>query len=308
MKTTVGKLLIGASMAIGVSAIVSTPAQAGSLTGATIGGSASSDYYVYGVLGNNTVLIPSNPANAQSVLDGNAASPTGNVELRASSETVGFDFSKNTTLSGQIGGKNITLSSLVLSDWTSLYKNTGKTFGQYWFDSALTANGFGSLVGTTIGTGFFNAFQANGGFQRFSDPNISYVNQDDSTGLIRIGLAGHSNATPLLLPYYDLYVNSLPNSLLKTAASNLRTSLANSTTKASEIVKYSYNNTTDYLFSFDGTPSGLVASDGFSHNANYEVTIDGIPPEKVPEPSVMLGALGVVGMFAAQRKLKKAAV
>jgi hypothetical protein len=293
MKTAVGKLLIGASMAIGVSAIASTPAHAGTLTGATLGGSAPTDYYVYGVSGNNTVLIPSNPANAQSVLDGNADSPTGNVELRASSEKPVFDFSKNTTLSGQIGGKDITLSSLTLSDWNGIYKD-GKTLGQYWFNSALTANGLGSLIGTPTGTFIFNSFVSNGGFQRFSDPNISYVDQNDYTGLISIGLTGHFDASSLLL-------GVIPD--------NLKPLIAGKTIQASELVKYTYNGSSGYLYSFNANNSGLVSEDDqTSHTGNYEVYIDGVPPEKVPEPSVMLGVLGVVGMFAAQRKLKKAAV
>ncbi|MBD2627687.1 NF038130 family PEP-CTERM protein [Trichormus variabilis] len=306
MKNTFGKLLVGASMAIGMGALAANPAQAGTLTGATIGGTAASDYYVYGVSGNNTVKI-NNPTTTdlKNALTGDATSPTGNVELRATSEQANFDFSKNTTLSGKIGGKDIILSSLTASDWTNTYKN-GKSFGKYWFDSALTANGFGSLIGTTIGTGFFNVFANNGGFQRFSDPNISYVNQNDTTGLISIGLAGHLNATPLLLPYFTAYVNSLSSGSLKTQATQLKAALAVTSTQASEIVKYTYNGVTDYKFSFTATDSKLVSNDGTnSHNGNYEVTIDGVPPTTVPEPSVMLGLFGVAGIVAAQRKLKK---
>jgi hypothetical protein len=309
MTNSFGKFLVGASMAIGMGALAANPAQAGTLTGATIGGTAASDYLVYGANATNTFLVPNNPANVAAALTGNAASPTGNVELRASTEQATFtstDFTKNTTLSGQIGGKDITFSSLTASDWTNTYKNTGKTFGQYWFDSALTANGFGSLVGSTIGTGVFNAFANNGGFKRFSDPNISYVNQNDTTGLISIGLAGHLNATPLLLPYFTAYVNSLSSGFLKTQATQLKAVLAVTPTQASEIVKYTYNGVTDYKFGFTATNSGLVSNDGTnSHNGNYEVTIDGVPPTTVPEPSVMLGLFGVAGIVAAQRKLKK---
>ncbi|AKG20295.1 NF038130 family PEP-CTERM protein [Calothrix sp. 336/3] len=315
MKKITKTLLIGASLAAGMSAIA--PAQAGTLTNVTIGGTNASDYYVYDADTTSTFRVQ-NPtaADIQKVLSGDKNSPTGNIELAASSEQTGFDFAKNTTLTGNIGGQALTLSSLTSSDWTSNYKNTGKTLGRHWFDSALTANGFGSLVSTAAGTGFFNAFQNNGGFQRFSDPNISYVNQDDSTGLISIGLAGHLNATSLLLPYFDLYVNSLsgPQKLL---AQGLRGQLANSTIRASEIVKYTYNGTTDYLFGFSATDSKLVnnkgiGADNISHNGNYEVSFQGIVPPRetpkaTPEPSVMLGMLAVGGVFAAQRKLKKAA-
>ncbi len=285
MKLTFEKFVIGVSIAIGVSALATVPAQAGTLTGATIGGTAASDYLVYDSNATNTFVMPNSQTNVQKVLGGNAVSPTGNVELAANSEKAGFNFTKNTTLQGQIGGKDITLSSLVLSDWTSSYKGT--TFGQYWFEQALAFNGFGSVVGTTAGQVLFGNFVNQGGFQRFSDPNISYINQNDSTGLISIGLAGHYNAAPLL---------GLPSNPLRPL-------------QASEIVKYTYNGVTDYLFSFQATRSGLTElSDGISHNGNYEVTIKGVPPTAVPEPSVILGLLGVAGVFATQRKFKKASI
>ncbi|MBW4612675.1 MAG: NF038130 family PEP-CTERM protein [Desmonostoc vinosum HA7617-LM4] len=293
MKATFQKIALGASMMISVGAIATAPAQAGTLSGATIGGTAASDYYVYDVQGNKTVRVQ-NPtmANVQSVLGGNAVQPTGNVELRASSEQPGFDFTKNTTLTGQIGGKSLTLSSLTLSDWTSTYKD-GLSLGRYWFNQALINNGLGSLVGTnTTANNLFNTFVNNGGYQRFSDPNISYVNQNDTTGLISIGLAGHLNATSLLLPVVP---------------SSLQPLLAGRVIQASEIVKYTYNGKTDYLFGFQATNSGLTElSDGISHSGNYELTIQGVPPAAVPEPSAILGLLGFAGIFATQRKLKKA--
>ncbi|MBE9035545.1 NF038130 family PEP-CTERM protein [aff. Roholtiella sp. LEGE 12411] len=285
MKMNFEKLVIGASIAIGVSAIATVPAQAGTLTGASIGGTAATDYLVYDSNATNTFAIPNSQTNVQKVLDGSAANPTGNVELAASSEKAGFNFTKNTTLQGQIGGKDITLSSLTLSDWTSSYKGT--TFGQYWFNQALTFNGLSSVVGTITGQGLFANFVNQGGFQRFSDPNISYVNQNDNTGLISIGLAGHYDAAPLL---------GLSSNPLRPL-------------QASEIVKYTYNGVTDYLFSFQATRSGLTElSDGVSHSGNYQVSIQGVPPTAVPEPSVILGMLSVAGVFATQRKLKKASI
>ncbi|WP_414579651.1 NF038130 family PEP-CTERM protein [Anabaena sp. CCY 9402-a] len=294
MNKTLQTFLLGASIAMGVGAIATSPAQAGSLSGATIGGTAANDYLIYDSNATNTYIVPNTTANLQKVLDGNATSPTGNVELRASSETSGFDFTKNTTLSGTIGGETLTLSSLVASDWTSAYGTT--TFGRYWFNQALIANGLSSIVGTNIGTNLFNSFVVNGGFQRFSDPNISYVNQDDTSGLISIGLAGHLNATNLLL-------SVLPDSL--------KPLLLGKDIKASEVVKYTYNGETDYLFSFTATNSNLTElSDAKSHSGSYEVSFQGLIPIKssrqsVPEPSILLGLLGVAGIFATQSKLKK---
>lgn len=294
MKMTFQKLLIGASMAIGVSYLATVPAQAGTLTSATIGGTAASDYLVYDSNATNTFKVANTSENVQKVLSGNAASPTGNVELAASSEQGGFDFTKNTTLTGTIGGKTLTLSSLTSDDWFGVGQTT-TTYGlnnlaNTWFNQALSSNSITSPLLTAFGytqQTLFNSFLTKGGFQRFSDPNISYVNQDDTSGLISIGLAGHFDAAPLLglpsNPFFPL--------------------------QASEIVKYTYGGKTDYLYSFKATKSGLVEiSDKISHSGNYEVTIKGVPPAAVPEPSVMLGLLGVAGVFATQRKFKKASI
>lgn len=297
------KLLIGASIAASVSAIASTPAFAGSLTNATIGGSAASDYLVYGVEGNKTKEIAKTQANLQAVLDGNASNPTGNVELRASSEKAGFDFTKNTTLSGKIGGKDITLSSLTAADWTPNFVNT-------WLTAALNANGFSQF---TSQVGFLsNIFVNYGGMQRFSDPNISYVNQNDTTGEISIGLAGHLNANTLLTQSIDSYMASLnPLTLDYAIAKGLKTTLGTKQIQASEIVKVSYNGgPSQLLYNFKATETGLTElSDGVSHSGNYEVKFAGIAPPpvaSVPEPSVMLGLVGVFALFVTQRQLKKA--
>ena len=298
MKMTFQKLLIGASMAIGVSALATVPAQAGTLTGASIGGTAANDYLVYDVSGNSTVLVPSTQTSVQKVLDGNAANPTGNVELRASSEGGGFDFSKNTTLTGQIGGKSITLSSLTSTDWFSTGSGLSTSYGannfaNTWFKQFYNASGLANFIS---GEQAFNAFLYINGFQRSSDPNISYVNQNDITGEIKIGLAGHLN----LKDYYAPLLQNL-SSFLKDGF------------QASEVVKVTYNDKTDLLYSFSATASGLsnnlgLGADGKSHSGNYEVSIQGVPPAAVPEPSVILGLLGVAGVFATQRKFKKAPI
>lgn len=296
---TVKKLLVGASVVASFGAIASTPAFAGTLTGATIGGSNSTDYLVYDVSGTKTVVVPNTPANVQKVLDGNAASPTGNVELAASSEKGGFDFTKNTTLTGKIGGLDLTLSSLTETDWFGTTSGLNKVYGAAtlatkWFNEFITKAGYGGLVGSSLATGFYNNFFSIGGFQASSDPNISYVNQDDTTGLISIGLAGHYDlkAAYASSPKYASFASLLPNGF-----------------QASEVVKYTYNGKTDYLYSFKATNSGLTAvDDGISHSGNYEVYIKGDPTTKsVPEPSAMLGVMAVGGMLIVNRKREKKA-
>lgn len=295
------KLLVAASLLVS-STIAIAPAQADSLKNATIGGTAASDYLLYDSNATNTFLNPN--ASLQTILGGDAANPTGNVELAASSEKAGFDFTKNTILNGTIGGRAISISSLTSSDWSNSYKGT--TFGQYWFNSALSANGFSSMVGTSNGTTLFNIFKNNGGFERFSDPNISYVSQD-AGNMINIGLAGHYNASSLLTKSIDQYVatTTLSNTQ-KLMMAGLKTQLSGKVIQASEIVKTTYEGKTDYGFSFTATKSGLVEkSDGVSHTGNYVISLQGIEPmkKKVPEPSIVLGLITLGGL--ATRKLRR---
>jgi hypothetical protein len=198
MVKSIKRLIIGASVFASVSAIASAPAFAGSIKNTAITGTAP--YLVYDADNTNTFLVPSNPVNVNKVLDGDKSTPTGNVELFSNSETLDnaafASYTGTTSLQGTIGGKAITLSSLTLTDWNTTL-SSGKTLGQQWFGDLLTANNLLPLLGTNTESEIFTSFTENGGLQRFSDPNISYVNQD-SNGLIRIGLAGHFNATSLI--------------------------------------------------------------------------------------------------------------
>lgn len=294
MKTLLKSLSVGVLSLASLGAIANAPVSAASLTGATIGGTASSDYYVYDVIANNKTKRSESPTSQdiQKVLGGNASSPTGNVELAASSETATFDFTKNTTLEGNIGGKSLVLSSLTATDWFSTGLGASSTaygannLANRWFSDLLNAAGqSGADASTKVNA--YNAFLGIKGFERTSDPNISYVNQDDTTGLISIGLAGHLN----LVDAYKLDANSL-------IAGFLGASL-----QASEVVKYTYdNNQPGYLYSFKATDSGLVSDDGTnSHNGNYEVTFRGAKPVPVPAAFVGIAIAGAIGALKLKR-------
>ena len=294
MKTLLKSLSVGVLSLASLGAIANAPVSAASLTGATIGGTASSDYYVYDVIANNKTKRSESPTSQdiQKVLGGNASSPTGNVELAASSETATFDFTKNTTLEGNIGGKSLVLSSLTATDWFSTGLGASSTaygannLANRWFSDLLNAAGQ-SNANASRKVNAYNAFLEIKGFERTSDPNISYVNQDDTTGLISIGLAGHLN----LVDAYKLDANSL-------IAGFLGASL-----QASEVVKYTYdNNQPGYLYSFKATDSGLVSDDGTnSHNGNYEVTFRGAKPVPVPAAFVGIAIAGAIGALKLKR-------
>lgn len=290
----VNKLAIATSVAVGMTAIGSASAFAGTLTNPQFGGTAASDYLRYCSNGSSTYAGPTCTDSLSTILSGNSSAPGGNIELAKSSEQAGFNFTKNTTLTGKIGGKDIVISSLTQADWYSVLDN-GKTLLSQWLDDAFLANNI--PLPSVLKPAVQAAFVSNKGMQRFSDPNISYVNQNDATGEISIGLAGHLNASAMLKA--SMGSASLFGIPLA--------SLVPSTVKASELVKVIYNNgPAKYLYSFAATASGQknnlgVGADGISHNGNYEVKL-----ASVPEPSTMLALMAVGGLFAtAKRKSTK---
>jgi len=298
------KLFIGASVAVGMSAAIGAPAMAAGITGATVIGS---DYYLYDVDGNKTYLNQN--ADLDTILGGNSSNPGGNIELFASSENpldTSFASGAVTSVSGQVGGQTLTLSSLNAADWATVQDN-GQTLATNWFNefwdkgatNDVKTNGitiqkatpFGQLnldLNATQSREYaFGVFSSIGGFARSSDPNISYVYEENND--LKIGLAGH----------YDLKAfYTQPGSGFEWLAEYLVDGF-----QASEVVKAEYGGNTEYLYSFNATNSGLLETDGWSHNGNYEVTISK-NSEEVPEPITgLIAAAGLGG--AALRRMKK---
>ncbi|OLP15584.1 hypothetical protein BST81_25590 [Leptolyngbya sp. 'hensonii'] len=293
------KFLAAASLAFSISALVGAPAFAGTLTNPSIGGTAPSDYLTYDANNVNTFVVPNTPANLQKVLGGDATSPTGNVEVFANSEALTpaqfAAYNQETTLQGTIGGLPITLSSLTFADWNT------NNFGKTWLSAALAANGYtqnADFVVPIINKSLYTLFVEAGGLQRFSDPNFSYVNQDDQTGDITIGLAGHLDARDVVL-----------SPTIWAIAESFRTAdKKGQAVQISEVFKYNYNGQIGYGYSFSATPSGLFElGDQKSHNGNYEIVLKGVPPQSVPEPSIVLGLMGLGGLALTRRKPSQSA-
>lgn len=284
-------LALGASLFAGLFA---APAWAASITNPTLGG--ANDVILYNSNGVNTFADPG--ASLDAILAGNASNPGGNVELFASSEQPGANFNTPTTLSGTLNGTSITLSSLTAADWD--------VFGVQWFseflDAAVTSTGrtLAGLAGYSD-LALYDIFVDAGGREFFSDPNISYVNQDDTTGEVTIGLAGHLNAR-------DRILGILPPAIPSPFGPIPVAGLLNPEIQASEIVKVLYGDQpARYLWSFSATASGLVeAGDGVSHDGNYEVKFQGNlpehPPEAVPEPATVLGLVALGGVLVAAKR------
>ncbi|PPT09759.1 hypothetical protein CKA32_000521 [Geitlerinema sp. FC II] len=275
MSVSVNKVLISAS-AIGSIAFVAAPAFAGSITGASVSGT----HLLYEAQGSSTVL--NNSASLSDVLQGDFSNPGGNIELSGTtSSSDAADLNNATVLQGTIDGENIFISSMTRADW---YTDIGggvrfidKWFSEAWNDAS---TGFQNWVTSSYGIADFGTasmfFDMFGGYGRFSDPNVSYVNTDGSGDLF-VGLAGH---------------------------------LAHSSgIKMSEVVKVEYQGQTQFLYAMgEAFESGLTsADDGTSHTGLYNLRFNdnaNVPPAAdVPEPSTMLGLLAVGSLFGlAKRK------
>jgi hypothetical protein len=319
MAGLIKKFVIGASVAAGMTALTGVPALA-QIQNPTVQGGESIIYEAVDNDGDGIVDTTQENSSADivKVLQKMDGTPGGNIELFSDSEQseyntvtskaqVGTDFitiptpfgartipvpiyetvydvsnfanADVTSISGTVAGKTLTLSSLTAYDWfgDNLDTSYGDNLASDWVDAFFAATG---QQGAGDGTKeyAYNLFLENNFFQRASDANISYVDVVGSD--INIGLAGH----------YDL----------KQAYSHLGfASLLPDGFQASEVVKYEYDGIIDYAFGFEATKSGLIeASDGKSHNGNYEVLI----AVSTPEPSSMLALMAVGGVLLATKK------
>ncbi|KKI99770.1 NF038130 family PEP-CTERM protein [Prochlorothrix hollandica] len=279
------QLCVTASLALGFGLGAATTARAAGLTGATLSG----DNYRYCATGSSTYRGSTCTDSLDTILSGNATSPGGNVELGARTETQGF--SSQGSLSGSVGGQAITLSSLTAADWNSDLDGNGQTLGADWMRDLLTTYSPKALdtpdKGFSLIQFLLDLFTDSKGRERFSDPNVAYVNQED--GQVKVGLTGHYDARPLLAS-----AGITPPVPLGVPI------------QVSEIVKVTYGGDTFFKYGLGATASGLVnnlgaGADGISHSGNYEVSF-----AAVPEPSLLLGGLVALGLGTALKRKAEA--
>jgi hypothetical protein len=331
MKMTFQKLVIGASMAIGVSALATAPAHA---TSFSFNNPNEIKTYTGGSKGtfvaNNTV------AASKALSDGDVSS---NVELWYSTENP----ASNVGFTATQGNYSATVSSVTDNDW--------KNFGSQWVGDLLNSysdfkplwNNFSENTKSLITSSFpslgigdpnIGGFQfgQNGGVQLQLVGHLDVKNQLSTT--ISGNLTSAWNGTKaipglkLLFPNKTLGnvtaldVQAKISSLSPTSPSvqplrsfrdllNFQTTLKAYTGAigVSEIAKVVTGNKTYYAYGFNSIASGITASDdGKSYSAYYTWNTPGYTPTPVPESSVIFGLLGVAGVFATQRKFKKASI
>ncbi|MCC5629962.1 NF038130 family PEP-CTERM protein [Nostoc sphaeroides CHAB 2801] len=295
---TFQKLLIGASMAIGVSALATAPAHALSFEFNntkeinTYTGGSSATFIKGDAQGGTDAAIKALTDN----------DPTSNVELWSSDENPTSNVGFTTT----VDGKSVTVSSITKDDW--------KIFGSQWLDGFLqahstrgiTVNGDKVTVGsTTISKAGLLSSLLSTGLPSSGDPNIGTFAYDASTSQLTLDIIGHKDLKPRLdIKLQNRYAtgNSVWDGMLTGAA------LQMTSIQASEIAKVTVGTGNDvqtyFAYSFDAIATGITASDDKeSYSGKY--TWSQKLPTAVPEPSVMLGLLGVAGVFASQRKFNE---
>jgi hypothetical protein len=295
MKNTVKRLLIGASMVASMGAIATSPAYAVDLT---FNDSNQINTYTGGSDG---IFIGKDTAAATTALtDGDASS---NVELWYSTENP----TANVGFTATEGNYSATVSSVTAADWNN--------FGSQWLNDLLNAyQPFQSVWNTFSNTTkslITNYLPSLG----MGDPNIGGIEFGENGG-VQLQLVGHLDLKTKLLDQINTLLK-LPSFLLPQAQRTDLTNLQNALNAyegeiaASEIAKVVTDGKTYYAYSFSAVASGITASDdGKSYSAIFNWStpdyVAKVPPKSVPEPSVMLGLLGIAGAFATQRQLKKA--
>jgi len=236
--------------------------------------------YNAGVTGVGPLTVgASTLSNAQAALDdgdGDASKPGGNVELGK------FGSNPATTMTGTVGGKQITLRSLIDSDWGTRLTPTALTT-QYIQGAAMAS--LGVLLNTDqLGDAldaFFTPIPLLGNktpWQRLSDPNISYVYLDDH--IVNVGLEGFFDAELFLEGVFGV---QLPDN-------------GPGYYQASEVVEVCVSGAScRFLYGFAATDSLVVGPDGYSFTGNFNT--------QIPEPaSLALLGIGLLGLCLGRRR------
>jgi hypothetical protein len=292
MKTSLKNLSLSASVVLGAIAAMPAMAALTPLTMPIIGGTAPTDFFLrctnaeVGTIPVGLVqACPSQDPNVWliPVLGGGPGAPGGHVELAASSEQSGFDFTKYTSLTGKLGNQPFFARSLTASDW---FSNDYALTKQFLSDALAAYPGIVLPPGVTFDQ-LVAGFITKGGPQRFSDPNITYVYKDD-TEKVTVGLAGILNASVLLK-------QAFPGATVPDGV------------QVSELVYVQFKGQSSYLYSFSATNSGQSGTGGSPGcNGGAPSGIDdplakcsysggNDPMLKVPEPQNTLGLLAVLG-------------
>jgi hypothetical protein len=150
-------------------------------------------------VGNVVPCFTAGGSTLEQVLQGQPGAPGGHVELNSIANST-YDFTKFTSLSGTLNGKDFLVRSTTQDDWFS----NNNQLTRHFLTSALQTNGFDpKFLQPDNFDILVDTFINRGGPQRFADPNITYVLADDATGDLTLGMAGTLNASNLLKAFFS---------------------------------------------------------------------------------------------------------
>jgi hypothetical protein len=287
MAASLKKLLIGTSVAVGISAIASLPAKAASFDF----DNSETNYATYTHQDGN-LWIQGNEAAAISALTDNNIQT--NVELNYEGEddndSVGF-----TVSSGKYTAK---VSSVTDAEFL--------TFQDQWVNDLMDAYAPLKTVWNTLSNPLKTAAKAMfTDIVGSGDVNVGSFSLDQ-TGAMSMETLGFLNLTPRVTSLIDDTVKKNPilGLLYGKQIADLKGALTQiGQLQISELAKVELNGVSEYVYSFNATDSGFVAKDdvaGKSYSGVYSWNKAGTPVA-VPEPSTILGLMAIGGLFGAAK-------
>ena len=289
MAASLKKLLIGTSVAVGMSAVASLPAKAASFDF----NNSETNYATY-THNSNNLWIQGNEAAAISALtDGNLQT---NVELNYTNETnsssVGFTATAG-NYTAKVSSVTTTEFNAFQGEWLNGLLNTYQPLKNVWNSSSVF-----------LQNAALTAFKSSVGF---GDPNIAEFSLD-STGAMSMKTLGFLDLKPRVNYLIDTAVNQLnpmAKAFLAPQVNSFKAALGQiDQLQISEITKVELNGVSEYVYSFNAENSGFVALDdvaGKSYSGVYSWSKAGTPAA-VPEPSTILGLMAVGGLFGAAKR------
>lgn len=289
MAASLKKLLIGTSVAVGMSAIASLPAKAASFDFEN----GETNYGTYTHESNNLWIQGNEAAAITALTDGNLQT---NVELNYTNETnsssVGFTATAG-NYTAKVSSVTTTEFNAFQGEWLNGLLNAYQPLKNVWNSSSVF-----------VQNAALTAFKSSVGF---GDPNIAEFSLD-STGAMSMKTLGFLDLKPRVNYIIDTAVNQLhpmAKALLAPQVNSFKAALGQiDKLQISEITKVELNGVSEYVYSFNAENSGFVALDdvaGKSYSGVYSWSKAGTPAA-VPEPSTILGLMAVGGLFGAAKR------
>jgi hypothetical protein len=288
MAASFKKLLIGTSVAVGISAIATLPAKAAAFDF----DNNKTNYATYTHQDGNLWIKGNETAAISALTDGNLQT---NVELNYTNETnsssVGF-----TVTAGNYTAKVSSVTNdefnAFQGEWLNGLLSTYQPLQTVWNNltapfQAIALEVFKSTVG-------------------FGDPNIAEFSLDQ-TGAMSMKTMGFYDIKPRASLMVDAAINQLPQSMklfFTPQANSFKAALQqiNGPLQISEIVKVELNGNAQYVYGFNAQASNFTAKDDKqSYSGVFSWSQAGVPVG-VPEPSTILGLMAVGGLFAAAKR------